>query len=106
MNYYNEFDAKAAAWLRELIKQGHLPPGDVDTRSIDTLDVAAQLTTGQTTPSSPAATESRGRTQSGIYPLAHGVSGRVGLLRGYGNAIVPPLAAIFIQSAREALTHA
>jgi DNA (cytosine-5)-methyltransferase 1 len=34
MNYYNEFDAKAAAWLRELIKRGLIPAGDVDTRSI------------------------------------------------------------------------
>lgn len=37
MNYYNEHDPKAAAWLRELIVQGHIPAGDVDTRSI--LDV-------------------------------------------------------------------
>jgi DNA (cytosine-5)-methyltransferase 1 len=29
-------------------------------------------------------------------PLAHGVPGRVGLLRGYGNAIVPQAAAEFI----------
>jgi DNA (cytosine-5)-methyltransferase 1 len=34
VNYYNEFDAKAAAWLRELIKAGCIPPGDVDERSI------------------------------------------------------------------------
>jgi DNA (cytosine-5)-methyltransferase 1 len=34
MNYYNEWDPTAAAWLRELIKQGHLPAGDVDERSI------------------------------------------------------------------------
>lgn len=34
MNYYNEHDETAAAWLRELIKAGHIPPGDVDTRSI------------------------------------------------------------------------
>ncbi len=33
--YYNEFDPKAAAWLRELIKQGHIPAGDVDERSIE-----------------------------------------------------------------------
>lgn len=33
--YYNEFDPKAAAWLRELIKQGHIAPGVVDTRSIE-----------------------------------------------------------------------
>jgi DNA (cytosine-5)-methyltransferase 1 len=33
--YYNENDAKAAAWLRELIKAGHIAPGDVDDRSIE-----------------------------------------------------------------------
>lgn len=32
--YYNEFDKKAAAWLRELIKQGLIAPGEVDERSI------------------------------------------------------------------------
>ena len=34
MHYYNEWDAPTAAWLRELIRQGHLPAGDVDERSI------------------------------------------------------------------------
>jgi DNA (cytosine-5)-methyltransferase 1 len=34
MNYYNEFDPFAAAWLRELIKAGLIPEGDVDERSI------------------------------------------------------------------------
>lgn len=34
MNYYNENDPKAAAWLRELIAAGHIPNGEVDTRSI------------------------------------------------------------------------
>ena len=34
MNYYNEIDPKAAAWLRELIKRKLIPHGDVDTRSI------------------------------------------------------------------------
>jgi DNA (cytosine-5)-methyltransferase 1 len=32
--YYNEIDPFAAAWLRELIKAGHIAPGDVDERSI------------------------------------------------------------------------
>jgi DNA (cytosine-5)-methyltransferase 1 len=32
--YYNEHDKNAAAWLRELIKAGHIAPGDVDERSI------------------------------------------------------------------------
>lgn len=35
MVYYNEFDKFAAAWLRELIKAGHIAPGDVDERSIE-----------------------------------------------------------------------
>jgi len=34
----------------------------------------------------------------GLAPLANGVAGRVGKLRGYGNAIVAPLAAQFIRS--------
>jgi len=32
--YYNEIDAYAAQWLRNLIDAGHLPTGEVDTRSI------------------------------------------------------------------------
>jgi len=32
--YYNEFDPYAAEWLRNLIKAGHIPNGEVDTRSI------------------------------------------------------------------------
>ena len=34
MNYYNEHEPKAAAWLRELINAGLIPNGDVDERSI------------------------------------------------------------------------
>ena len=34
MNYYNEFDPYAAQWLRNLIDAGHLPNGEVDSRSI------------------------------------------------------------------------
>jgi DNA (cytosine-5)-methyltransferase 1 len=37
-------------------------------------------------------------TQPGIFPLAHGLSNRVGRLRAYGNAIVPQVAATFIQA--------
>jgi len=44
--YYNEHDPKAAAWLRELIKQGHIAPGDVDERSIE--DVIPSELTGYT----------------------------------------------------------
>lgn len=33
--YYNEIDPFAADWLRNLIAEGHIAPGDVDTRSIE-----------------------------------------------------------------------
>ena len=36
------------------------------------------------------------RVEAGTFPLAHGIPGRVGLLRGYGNAIVPEVAAEFV----------
>lgn len=37
-----------------------------------------------------------------LFPLAHGLPGRVGRLRAYGNAIVPALAAEFVMSFMEA----
>ena len=36
--------------------------------------------------------------EPGTFPLADGIQGRVGLLRGYGNAINPWLAAAFIEA--------
>jgi len=39
--------------------------------------------------------------QPGLEPLAHGVPGRVGRVRAYGNAIVPQLAAEFLMAALE-----
>jgi DNA (cytosine-5)-methyltransferase 1 len=36
--------------------------------------------------------------EPGTFPLANGIPGRVGLLRGYGNAIVPQVAAEFIKA--------
>lgn len=44
-----------------------------------------------------ACTDGKARpTKPGIFPLAHGVPGRVGKLRAAGNAIVPQVAASFI----------
>jgi DNA (cytosine-5)-methyltransferase 1 len=37
-------------------------------------------------------------TQPEVFPLAHGISNRVGLLRGAGNAIVPQAAAEIIKA--------
>lgn len=41
--YYNEIDPFAAQWLRELIKAGHIAPGEVDTRSIENVAAAAPV---------------------------------------------------------------
>jgi DNA (cytosine-5)-methyltransferase 1 len=41
------------------------------------------------------------RIEPGSFPLAHGIPGRVGLLHGYGNAIVPQVAAEFITAYME-----
>ncbi|MFN3644773.1 MAG: hypothetical protein ACK4TB_17835, partial [Gemmobacter sp.] len=41
--------------------------------------------------------------EPGTFPLADGISARMGLLRGYGNAIVPPLAAEFVMAFMESL---
>jgi DNA (cytosine-5)-methyltransferase 1 len=35
VNFYNEHDPRAAAWIRELIKHEHIPAGIVDERSIE-----------------------------------------------------------------------
>ena len=36
--------------------------------------------------------------EPGTFPLAYGISGRVGRLRAYGNAIVPQVAQVFIEA--------
>ena len=41
--------------------------------------------------------------EPGTFPLAHGAANRVGRLRGYGNAIVAPVAQIFIESVMDVL---
>lgn len=45
----------------------------------------------------------QGEPEPSLFPLAHGVSNRVGILRGSGNAICPQLAAEFIQASEEAI---
>lgn len=44
--------------------------------------------------------------EPGTFPLAHGIPARVGRLRGYGNAIVPQVAAAFLKSVKEELCDA
>lgn len=40
MNYYNDNDPKKTAWLRQLIKDGLIPAGDVDERPIQEVHVS------------------------------------------------------------------
>jgi DNA (cytosine-5)-methyltransferase 1 len=42
--------------------------------------------------------------EPGTFPLAHGIPGRVGRLRAYGNAIVPQVAAEFIAASNDAVS--
>jgi DNA (cytosine-5)-methyltransferase 1 len=49
----------------------------------------------------PCADGKARRIEPGIFPLAHGVSNRVGTLRGAGNAIVPQVAGEFVKAFME-----
>jgi DNA (cytosine-5)-methyltransferase 1 len=41
--------------------------------------------------------------EPGTFPLAHGVTGRVGKLRAYGNALCAPVAVTFVKAVMQAL---
>jgi len=71
-------------------------------RRLDTGEHAGQCTAGAASPGHDCdwlpCTDGKARpVEPGTFPLAHGIPGRVGRLRAYGNAIVPQAAAAFIE---------
>jgi len=53
----------------------------------------------------PCADGKARRVEPTIFPLANGIPGRVGMLRGSGNAIVPQTAAEFIKAYLEVVVE-
>lgn len=70
------------------------PTGDISTPSCTASSASAALPEGV----------DLGWLESS-FPLAQGVKGRIPLLRGFGNAIVPPLAAEFIGACFDVITR-
>ena len=95
--YYNEIDKGAAEWLRELIKGGHIAPGDVDERDIR--DVAPADLLGYA--------QCHFFAGIGGWSLAlrnAGWADDTPVWTGYGNAISPVPAEAFIRAAQEAMS--
>lgn len=90
MNYYNEFDPRAAAW--HLCKDGKARRIPADAESL-----FQRIFNGLPEDMEPLWFASHG------FPLAPKIEGRVGLLKGYGNAINPWVAAEFIRAFMDTL---
>jgi hypothetical protein len=110
------------AVMRELAREGwalldHLPPACWETAEAGLRGMREAAPSAPRPPCGPESSEQRGRKSPNCmslashalarvaeaagmipFPLAHNVPARVGKLRAYGNAIVPEIAAIFIQA--------
>ena len=117
--YYNENDPFMVEWLRELIKQKLIAPGVDAGRSGDWNSDAGTDDQRPRLADSPRSRTNKVRwdkadwlrcrdgyyrpVEPGTFPLVDGLPGRVGRVRGYGNAIVPEVASTFIICFMEAL---
>lgn len=80
--------------LQERIGDGRIQPGERRTSARKAAELSGNAWGDYTlTPCRDGKTR---RIKSGLEPLVDGLPGRVGLLRGYGNAIVPQVAAKFV----------
>lgn len=78
--YYNEFDRSAALWLRELIVEGLIAPGEVDERSIEDATSGQALRAGSasdqamngTSGTEPTPSSARCSSSSCAMPQASG----------------------------------
>lgn len=104
-HYYNDVDPYVCEWIENLILSDLIPYGDVDDRR----GLAARGRTGPVNGFWRNADWLAGRdakwrpVEPGTSPLAIGVSGRVGRLRAYGNAINPHQASEFLKAAMECM---
>lgn len=83
-------DAASLGWSRERDRPAHGIPGPGRETSFWSNPDWLPCRDGKARPVEP-----------GTFPLAHGVPGRVGRLRAYGNAIVPQVAAQFVRAYME-----
>lgn len=111
MNYYNEYDAKAAAWLRERSERSTGPTGfwdqydiipcrDGKSRRIEcqSRGLADGIPTLVDALRDAGATEEQIEAAINSFPLVKKQLGRTILLKGYGNAIVSQVAAEFVKA--------
>ncbi len=94
--YYNEIDPYAAQWLRNLMAANLIAPGDVDERSIAEVRAADLAGYGQCHFFAGIGGWSAALRLAGSGGPLEGRS-RAGMLRAYGNAIVPQVAAEFVR---------
>lgn len=97
--YYNEFDEPTAWWLKGLSDNGVIPKGFVATRSI--VDVDPDELKQYTQCHFFAGIGGWAYAlmfEPGDFPLVNGVPNRVLKYRGYGNAIVPQVGALFTRA--------
>ena len=94
--------ARSAAWLSEPTQRQTGNAGEPDDAGSERLGAGRRSKTFWAACDWLPCRDGKARpVEPGTFPLAHGVSARVGRLRAYGNAIVADVAANFIRAVME-----